>query len=392
MRRRYDRALLADSSCIDASHLTSRFSLSPTAGFGNACRDRGHGRKYEARLYSPRDRFVPMPDITEISETAPVLAPNAAPGTPTEVAPTSLAAASQPEAGVADTACLLAKHFPALFGAGVIKPIKLRIQADIQQRAPGVFTKKALSMFLQRYTTATAYLRALVAEGATRIDLDGHPVGEIAAEHRDAAGLELERRRAIVEAKKRAEREAARASRHDARPLRPPRPPVPSQQAAVSQSASQATGERPATPGERSVQFGSSDRQDRSPRQSEPSQALRHPPQPGGVQRGPGRPGDGRSGAPWRPHKPLPERNPARAPEQEPVNAPALPLSPEQVAQAEARQQRALLLRSFEQSPLSKANFGALKGLSEAALDALLTLARQERGSRWLPQRRIPVE
>jgi ProP effector len=340
-------------------------------------------RECEARLHSPRDRFVPMPDTTEISETAPVLAPNAAPGTPTEVAPTSLAAASQPGAGVADTWRLLAKHFPALFGVGVIKPIKLRIQSDIQQRAPGVFTKKALSMFLQRYTTATAYLRALVAEGATRIDLDGHSVDEIAAEHRDAAGLELERRRAIVEAKKRVEREAARASRHDARPLRPPLPPVPSQQAAVSQSASQATGQRP-TPGARSVQFGSSDRQDRSPRQSEPSQALRRsrPPQSGGAQRGPGRPGDSRSGAPWRPHKPLPERNPVRAPEQEPVNAPALSLSPEQVAQAEARQQRASLLRSFEQSPLSKANFGALKGLSEAALDALLTLARQERGSR----------
>jgi sRNA-binding protein len=298
------------------------------------------------------------------------------------MAPTSLAA-SQPASG-ADTARLLAKHFPALFGVGVIKPIKLRIQSDIQQRAPGVFTKKALSMFLQRYTTATAYLRALVAEGATRIDLDGHPVGEIAAEHRDAASLELERRRAIVEAKKRAEREAARASRHDARSLRPPQPPVPSQQAAVSQSASQVTGERPVTPGARPVQFGSSDRQDRSPRQSEPSQALRRSraPQPDGVQRGPGRPGDSRSGAPRRPHKPLSERNPARAPEQEPVNAPALPRSPEQVAEAEARQQRALLLRSFEQSPLSKANFGALKGLSEAALDALLTLARQERGSR----------
>ena len=57
-------------------------------------------------------------------------------------------------------------------------------------------------------------------------------------------------------------------------------------------------------------------------------------------------------------------------------------LTPEQAAEAEARHQRALLLRSFEQSPLSKANFGALKGLSEEALDALLTLARQERGSR----------
>jgi hypothetical protein len=52
------------------------------------------------------------------------------------------------------------------------------------------------------------------------------------------------------------------------------------------------------------------------------------------------------------------------------------------VAEAEARRQRAQLLRSFEQSPLSKANFGALKGLSEAALDALLTQARQDRERR----------
>ncbi|WP_341890682.1 ProQ/FINO family protein [Variovorax sp. YR752] len=284
---------------------------------------------------------------------------------------------------MADTARLLAEHFPALFGAGVIKPIKLRIQADIHQRAPGVFTKKALSMFLQRHTTGTAYLRALVAEGATRIDLDGQPAGEIAAEHRDAAGVELERRRAIVEAKKHAGREAARASRHDARPLRPPRPPLPSQQAEVSQPASQATGERPATRGARAVQPGTSDRPDRSARPSQPGQAQRRsrPPQPG-AQRGPGRPGDAGSGASRRPHKPLPERNLASAHEQEPVNAPALPLTPEQAAEAEARRQRALLLRSFEQSPLSKANFGALKGLSEGALDALLTLARQERGSR----------
>ena len=273
-----------------------------------------------------------MPDIPEIPETAPGPTPNATLGAPTEAAPAAPAAAvaptSRPEPSVADTARLLAEHFPALFGAGVIKPIKLRIHADIHQRAPGVFTKKALSIFLQRHTTGTAYLRALVAEGATRTDLDGQPVGEIAAEHRDAAAVELERRRAIVEAKKHAAREAARASRHDARPPRPPRPP--------------------------------------------------HP----GGQRGPGRPGDAGSGASRRSHKPLPERKLARAQEQEPARAPALQPTPGQAAEAEARQQRALLLRSFEQSPLSKANFGALKGLSEEALDALLTLARQERGSR----------
>ncbi|MCW5667065.1 MAG: prop effector ProQ [Piscinibacter sp.] len=302
-----------------------------------------------------------MPDIPKIPEIAPVPTPDATLDTPTEAATAAPAAAvapaSRPEPSVADTARLLAEHFPALFGAGVIKPIKLRIQADIHQRAPGVFTKKALSIFLHRHTTGTAYLRALVAEGATRIDLDGQPAGEVAAEHRDAAGVELERRRAIVEAKKQAGREAARASRHDARPLRPPRPPLLAQQAQLSQSAPQATGERPATRGARSAQPGASDRPDRAPRPSQPGQAPR------------------------RPHKPPPERKPARA-HQEPVNAPALPLTPEQAAEAEARHQRAMLLRSFEQSPLSKANFGALKGLSEAALDALLTQARQERGSR----------
>ena len=326
-----------------------------------------------------------MPDIPEIPETVPCPTPQATLSTPTETAPDAPAPAvpapaapteagapvPRPEPSVADTARALAEHFPALFGAGVIKPIKLRIQADIHQRAPGVFTKKALSIFLQRHTTATAYLRALVAEGATRIDLDGQPASEIAAEHRDAAGVELERRRAIVEAKRQAGREAARAARHDARREQP----GPSDRS-----------DRPARPErlDHPARPDRSDRSDRSARPPQPGQAPRRPrpPQPGAPQRGPGRPGDTGSGAPRRPQSPPPERHLARAPEQEPPTAPALPLTPEQAAEAEARRQRALLLRSFEQSPLSKANFGALKGLNEEALDALLTLAKQERGSR----------
>jgi ProP effector len=303
-----------------------------------------------------------MPDTPKIPEAAPAPAPHATPlGTPTEEAPAA-AAAPAPRTGpsVADTARLLSEHFPALFGEGVIKPIKLRIHADIHQRAPGVFAKKTLSIFLQRHTTGTAYLKALMAEGATRIDLDGQPAGEVAAEHRDAAGVELERRRAIVEARKQAGREAARASRHDAQ------------------------SPRPAPRGAPSVQPGTSDRPQRAPKPSQPSPAPRRaqPPQ-ARSQRGTGRPGDAASGAQRRPHKPPPpEQKRAHAPEPEPVTAPAMPLTPEQAAETEARRQRALLLRSFEQSPLSKANFGALKGLSEGALDELLTLARQERGSR----------
>ena len=52
----------------------------------------------------------------------------------------------------------------------------------------------------------------------------------------------------------------------------------------------------------------------------------------------------------------------------------ALPVDP-------AQRERAMLLRTFEASPLSKANFCALKGLSEAALDAALALAQAERGA-----------
>ncbi len=125
-------------------------------------------------------------------------------------ADTTATAPARPELSGADCARLLAEQFPALFGPGVVKPVKLRIQADIQQRAPGVFTKKALSLFLHRHTTGSAYLRALLAS-ETRFDLDGQPAGEIAPEHKEAARVEVERRRAIVEAKKEAGRAAARA-------------------------------------------------------------------------------------------------------------------------------------------------------------------------------------
>ena len=113
--------------------------------------------------------------------------PPDAPTTP----PPAPAAAMSP----ADCAQQLAERFPALF-AGKPKPLKLRIQADIQARAPGMFTKQALSAFLRRHTGSTAYLNALVAS-AQRFDLDGQPAGELSDEHRQAAVDELARRRAL---------------------------------------------------------------------------------------------------------------------------------------------------------------------------------------------------
>ena len=103
----------------------------------------------------------------------------------------------------------LRQHFPALF-SGAPKPLKLRIQADIQERVPGVFTKAALSAFLRRHTGRTGYLIALT-RAAHRFDLDGAPAGEISAEHRQAAIDELARRRALQATREAALQEQRRA-------------------------------------------------------------------------------------------------------------------------------------------------------------------------------------
>jgi len=93
----------------------------------------------------------------------------------------------------------LKELFPALF-TGAPKPLKLRIQVDIQERAPGVFTKQALSAFFRRYTGSTGYLIA-VSKAKQRFDLDGQPNGELSDEHRKVALDELARRRANNESR-----------------------------------------------------------------------------------------------------------------------------------------------------------------------------------------------
>jgi ProP effector len=112
-----------------------------------------------------------------------------------DTAPAPAPAPAPAEPGADACAEQLRQQFPALF-SGAPKPLKLRIQADIQERAPGAFTKAALSAFLRRHTGRTGYLIALT-RAAHRFDLDGAPAGEISAEHRQAALDELARRRAL---------------------------------------------------------------------------------------------------------------------------------------------------------------------------------------------------
>jgi hypothetical protein len=104
-----------------------------------------------------------------------------------------------PEPPIEDCSEALLQRFPALF-VGAPKPLKLRIQADIRERAPGVFSKASLSAFLRRHTGRTAYLIALT-RATHRFDLDGAPADEISAEHRQAALDELTRRRALRESR-----------------------------------------------------------------------------------------------------------------------------------------------------------------------------------------------
>ncbi|MCB2019504.1 MAG: ProQ/FinO family protein, partial [Burkholderiaceae bacterium] len=128
-----------------------------------------------------------MPDSSPSTEAPADLpaAPAAAPGAPAPVTAPMTAA----ECGQA-----LKQRWPALF-AGPAKPIKLRIQKDIQARDPGAFTRSVLSGFLHRHTGSTSYLLAM-AKGGPRFDLDGKPDGEVSEEHRKVAADELARRRA----------------------------------------------------------------------------------------------------------------------------------------------------------------------------------------------------
>jgi sRNA-binding protein len=122
-----------------------------------------------------------------------------------DTAPGATAAAKPDPAAVGER---LRQRFPALF-AGPAKPLKLRIQADIQEQAPGEFTKQDLSAFFRRHTTSTSYLIA-ITKAATRFGLDGQAAGELSDEHRQVAAEELARRRANRQAREQLEAQQRR--------------------------------------------------------------------------------------------------------------------------------------------------------------------------------------
>jgi len=145
------------------------------------------------------ESVAPAAAVDDVASAVDAAAPAPEVPTPSTEVPTPSTAATTPSPAVAtlspaECAQQLKQRFPALF-AGAVKPLKLRIQVDIQERAPGVFSKQALSAFFRRHTGSTSYLIA-VSKAPHRVDLDGQPAGEVSAEHRQIALDELSRRRA----------------------------------------------------------------------------------------------------------------------------------------------------------------------------------------------------
>ncbi len=331
----------------------------------------------------------PLPDDTDPvshpSATHPP-APTSAPDVPAaelelEVEPGDAAAAATPDpraAGTADavtpptraepspaeTAARLAEAFPALFGAGVVKPIKLRIQADIQQRAPGAFGKRALSVFLHRHTTSTPYLRALLGT-KTRYDLDGAEAGPVADEHLAAAEAELARRRAIVEARREAGRAAARA----ARGMTPARAgsggPPGAARGARQPHPREPEDVRPAHTGAQGARHDSAAGQPGPPGPPGQPKGQARPPREGRPGRGPMNGPVQGTGAGPRPPRAAGDAAGGRGAREQATVAHVGPVDP-------ARRERLALLRAYEQTTLSRANFCALKRITEAELDAAL--------------------
>ncbi len=142
----------------------------------------------------------PVPDSIPNPMPAPATEQVAEPVTAATPTPESASPVSGEQLTPAACAAQLKLLFPALFG-GAAKPLKLRIQADIQERAPGLFTKQLLSAVLRRHTGGHAYLVSLT-QATHRFDLDGAPAGELSAEHRQAAIDELAQRRSNQNARR----------------------------------------------------------------------------------------------------------------------------------------------------------------------------------------------
>ncbi|EBF1394416.1 RNA chaperone ProQ [Salmonella enterica] len=134
---------------------------------------------------------------------------------------------------VKEVIAFLAERFPHCFSAeGEARPLKIGIFQDLVERVGGEMnlSKTQLRSALRLYTSSWRYLYG-VKPGATRVDLDGNPCGELEEQHVEHARKQLEEAKARVQAQraeqqaKKREAAAAAGEKEDApRRERKPRP------------------------------------------------------------------------------------------------------------------------------------------------------------------------
>ncbi|WP_268056277.1 RNA chaperone ProQ [Citrobacter sp. W5] len=124
----------------------------------------------------------------------------------------------------------LAERFPQCFSAeGEARPLKIGIFQDLVERVEGEMnlSKTQLRSALRLYTSSWRYLYG-VKLGATRVDLDGNPCGELDEQHVEHARKQLEEAKARVQAQRAEQqakkREAAAAGEKEGAPRRERKP------------------------------------------------------------------------------------------------------------------------------------------------------------------------
>ena len=98
----------------------------------------------------------------------------------------------------------IAERFPQCFTLeGEAKPLKIGIFQDLAERLTDdeKVSKTQLRAALRQYTSSWRYLHG-VKLGATRVDLDGNPSGELEAEHVEHAQATLAESKARVQARR----------------------------------------------------------------------------------------------------------------------------------------------------------------------------------------------
>lgn len=114
----------------------------------------------------------------------------------------------------------IAECFPKCFTLeGEAKPLKIGIFQDLAERLSEdeKVSKTQLRAALRQYTSSWRYLHGVKA-GATRVDLDGNPCGELEEEHVEHAQAALAESKARVQARR---KEQAQKAREEAKAKKP---------------------------------------------------------------------------------------------------------------------------------------------------------------------------